>query len=337
MSYADDLAALVNALVEDHAKELAARKTGKPVPGGVGSSLGGTTLSTDGVIDQGENTNSGGGTDENNNEGAKEPLKEGDEPEKFKLFDCETGEEVTIDGLGGGGAGPAYPTGFEDCKGQVKPTLEELIQNNVTIYRSSVHYDAPNETIPANNYYYTSESSAQSGLPALKSSALAYANGKSQHGCEAKIVPPSDGMLYGAWAQWKGQSGQGSCSDTIGFAAQVYGISSSNSVEWKQAYLDNWGGNDWPAPDKNHLVWNEEKGCMEPLCPDLNTQVSEKYKGCNDEMVLCDEEGNKVKVTIENGEMKVTQAKHGQEATIKNGKVQSTKPLTSEQIARAFK
>ena len=54
-------------------------------------------------------------------------------------------------------------------------------------------------------------------------------------------------------------------------------------------------------------------------------------------MILCDEDGNKVKVKIENGEMKVTQAKFNQEATIKGGKVQSTKPLTAEQTARAFK
>ena len=76
---------------------------------------------------------------------------------------------------------------------------------------------------------------------------------------------------------------------------------------------------------------------MEPLCPELNNQVADKYKACNDELILCDEDGNKVKVTIDGDEMKVTQAKHGQEATIKNGKVQSTKPLTPEQIARAFK
>ena len=113
MSYADDLEALINALVEDKAKELAARKTGKPVPGGVGSSLGGTSLSTDGVIDQGAGGSGGG---EDGNEDLKDKLKPGDEPEKFKLFDCETNEEVTLDGIGGGGAGPAYPTGFDEEK-----------------------------------------------------------------------------------------------------------------------------------------------------------------------------------------------------------------------------
>ena len=50
-----------------------------------------------------------------------------------------------------------------------------------------------------------------------------------------------------------------------------------------------------------------------------------------------EEEGNKVKVKIENGEMKVTQAKFGKESTIKDGKVQSTKNLTPEQLAREFK
>ncbi len=267
----------------------------------------------------------------------KKPLEPGDEPEKFKLFDCETGEEVTIDGIGGGGSQPSYPTGFENCDGQKKPTLDELIQNNVTIYRNTIHYDAPSSPPPSIDYYYASLSSAQSGLPALFSAALSYANSKSQHGCEAKIVPPSVGMLYGAWAQWKGQDGQGSCSDNTGFAAQVYGTSSSNSVEWKQAYLDNWSENEWPAVDKNHLAWNKEKGCFEPLCPELNNQVLDKYKACEPERILCDEDGNKVKVTIDGDEMKVLQSKFNREATIKNGVVQTSKQLTESQTEAEFK
>ena len=45
------------------------------------------------------------------------PLQVGDEQEKLKLYDCETGEEVTIDGLGGNESKPMYPAGFENCEG----------------------------------------------------------------------------------------------------------------------------------------------------------------------------------------------------------------------------
>ena len=135
---------------------------------------------------------------------AGKQLKPGDNADRLEdLYDCETVEEVTIDWLGEKGS-ERYPTGFENCDGQKKPTLDELIQNNVTIYRNTIHYSAPSSQPPSIDYYYASLSSAQSGLPALKSSALAYANSKSQHGCVAKIVPPSSGMLYGAWSQWKG-------------------------------------------------------------------------------------------------------------------------------------
>ena len=339
MSYADDLEALINAMVNDKASELAARMTGKPVPGGVGSSLGGTSLSTDGVIDQGENSGGGGG--DGGNEGLEEELKIGDEPEKFKLFDCDTEEEVTIDGLGGGGAGPAYPTGFEECKGQNKPTLEELIANNVTIYRSRIKHYVPSGAAGVSDalFYYASQSAAESAQEGLKGNVNSFAKTHSKHGCDIQMIPNGQGgaSIYMAMAVWKGADGLGTCEATTGYAAELFAVEASNSVEWKQAYIDNWDGDVWPAVDRNHLVWNEEKECMEPLCPDLNNQVSEKYQGCNDEMVLCDEEGNKVKVKIENGEMKVTQAKFGKESTIKDGKVQSTKNLTPEQLAREFK
>ena len=93
----------------------------------------------------------------------------------------------------------------------------------------------------------------------------------------------------------------------------------------------------WPAPDKNHLTWNKGKGCFEPLCPELNNQVLDKYKSCEEERILCDKDGNKVKVTVDGDTVKVTQAKYNQTAEIKNGKVQTVKKLTESQKEAEFK
>ena len=95
--------------------------------------------------------------------------------------------------------------------------------------------------------------------------------------------------------------------------------------------------NKWPAVDKNHLNWNKGKGCFEPLCPEINTAVSDKFKGCEKERILCDKDGNKVKVEVDGNTVKVTQAKYNQTAEIKNGKVQSVKKLTESQTEAEFK
>lgn len=319
MSYVDDLEALINALVEDKAKELAARKTGKPVPGGVGSSLGGTSLSTDGVIDQGAGGSGGG---EDGNEDLKDKLKPGDEPEKLKLYDCETNEEVTLDGIGGGGgAGPAYPTGFENCEKQELPDGE--FQEGYYWHAEQMYSSTPTGRIETSGSFQTYSEAAAI--------------------IDQNVFVQRIDWWRNAWTEKKASKSQ--WSDSIGFT-EIDGVIYTGTVSIvKNSCAAAYNSvcslppptPKWPAPDKNHLVWNEEKGCMEPLCPELNNQVADKYKACNDELILCDEDGNKVKVTIDGDEMKVTQAKHGQEATIKNGKVQSTKPLTPEQIARAFK
>ena len=93
----------------------------------------------------------------------------------------------------------------------------------------------------------------------------------------------------------------------------------------------------WPAVDRNHLTWNKEKGCFEPLCPELNNQVLDKYKACEEERILCDKDGNKVKVTIDGDTVKVTQAKYNQTAEIKDGKVQTVKKLSESQTEAEFK
>ena len=326
MSYADDLEALINALVEDRAKELAARKTGKPVPGGVGSSLGGTSLSTDGVIDNGEN---GSESDGDDNEDLKDKLKPGDEPEKFKLYDCETNEEVTLDGVGGGGVGPAYPTGFENCEAPKPPTMADLDGKTIFVCRYYSNFDS---NVKEEIVYALDKSAYTSKKP----KALAMANAASSKECVGQATPTEvDNGTTGIYRcdLMAFYGGIGCRTDGRGYISEYR---TSTSTTDKQKYIDSFELK-WPAVDKNHLVWNKDKECFESLCAELNTQVSEKYKTCNDELILCDEDGNKVKVTIDGDEMKVTQAKHGQEATIKNGKVQSTKPLTPEQIARAFK
>ena len=271
---------------------------------------------------------------------AGEKLKVGDELDRLEdLYDCETGEVVKIDGLGEKGS-EQYPTGFENCEGDKKPTLEDLIANNVTIYRNSIKYYVPSgQKIPQDaRFYYDSASSAESGLSSLKPIADSFARSHSQHGCGISILPNGQGGLsrYMAISMWRGNYGTGSCAPTIGYAAEVFGVSHSDSVEWKQAYLDNWQDN-WPAVDKNHLTWNKEKGCFEPLCPELNNQVLDKYKACEPERILCDKDGNKVKVEVDGNTVKVTQAKYNQTAEIKNGKVQSVKKLTESQTEAEFK
>ena len=272
---------------------------------------------------------------------AGKQLKPGDKADRLEdLYDCETGEEVTIDGLGEKGS-EQYPTGFENCEGGKKPTLEELIANNVTIFRNLVkhHVHSGSQGVSDAVFYYASYAAAESAISGLKGNVNSFAKTHSQHGCDINILPNGQGgtSLYMARSMWKGESGTGNCDATSGYAAELFGIGSSDSIEWKQAYIDNWAGADWPAVDKSHLNWNKEKGCFEPLCPELNNQVLDKYKACEDERILCDKDGNKVKVTVDGDTVKVTQAKYNQTAEIKDGKVQTVKKLTESQTEAEFK
>ena len=121
----------------------------------------------------------------------------------------------------------------------------------------------------------------------------------------------------------------------IAYAQASY--TTCGTASCKQQYIDNWSEEDWPVVDKNHLNWNKEKGCFEPLCPELNTAVSDKFKDCQKERILCDKDGNKVKVEVDGNTVKVTQAKYNQTAEIKNGKVQTVKKLTESQTEAEFK
>ena len=267
---------------------------------------------------------------------AGEKLKVGDKFDRLEdLYDCETGEKVTIDGFGEEGS-ESYPNGFENCDKPKKPTMAELEANNVIIYRNSISFSVP----PAQGsgtvsyYYYASEENANSGLNSLKSNVNSYAESHSQHGCP--IFTNENIGVYIAWAQWKGITGAAPCDASLGYAATVKRDGQSTSTEWRQAYLDNWQDN-WPKQDKNHLNWNKEKGCFEPLCPELNTAVSDKFKECQKEHVLCDKDGNKVKVEVDGNGVKITQAKYNQTAEFRNGKVTAVKKLTESQTEAEFK
>ena len=267
---------------------------------------------------------------------AGEKLKVGDKLDRLEdLYDCETGEKVTIDGFGEEGS-ESYPNGLENCDKPKKPTMAELEANNVIIYRNSISFSVPaaqgNGTVI--DYYYASEENANSGLNSLKSNANSYAESHNQHGCP--IFTNENIGVYTAWSQWKGITGAAPCDSSLGYSAKVKRDGQSTSTEWRQAYLDNLQDN-WPKQDKNHLNWNKEKGCFEPLCPELNTEVSDKYKSCEKERILCDKDGNKVKVEVDGNGVKITQEKYNQTAEIKNGKVQSVKKLTESQTEAEFK
>ena len=272
---------------------------------------------------------------------AGKQIKQGDEFDRLEdLYDCETGEEVTLDGLGEENT-ERYPTGFENCEGKKKPTLEELIANNVTIYSNRIKHYVPSGGTGVSDavFYYASSSAAAAGLLALRGNVNAFAKSHSKHGCDIQIIENGQGgtSVYMAVSMSKGDDGIGSCEATTGYAAELFNTTSSDSIEWKQAYLDNWAGGEWPAPDRNHLTWSKEKGCFEPLCPELNNQVLDKFKACEEERILCDKDGNKVKVTIDGDTVKVTQAKYNQTAEIKDGKVQTVKKLTESQKEAEFK
>lgn len=341
MSYSDDLAAFINAVVEEKAKELQARKSGRPVPGGMGSSLGGVMGESDGI--------DGGEEGDDSNEGMEkltDRLKPGDKPEKFKLFDCETGEEVTLDGIGGNGVKPIYPTGFEDCKAETVPVppegapiyLTRLFKYNGGGSSGWVLSDSKTGFTVKRNTLYTSYISEGFGhiIGATPSDC------KSQLSDVLTVISnsgaPASAYSYNSSTQAQAGAVCLSSGPAVGaasFTANIETIQNPTLSQREEAARNE--NPVWPAVDKNHLVWNADKECFEPLCAELNTEVSDEYAACNDEMVLCDEDGNKVKVEIDGDEMKVTQAKFNQEAIIKHGVVQSTKALTAEQTARAFK
>ena len=249
---------------------------------------------------------------------AGEQIKTGDELDRLEdLYDCETGEKVKIDGLGEKGS-EQYPTGFQDCKDS-----EVDLDYNPDYY----WYQKSERAIAGGSTYEViSESYHQTKKQAL---AATWQNEKIQAhfsgSAMGSVAAPEIQGCYSIGCVVLGTNLiRGNCSSATNQSA----IATCNLPPPK---------NKWPAVDKNHLNWNKEKGCFEPLCPELNTAVSDKFKDCQKERILCDKDGNKVKVEVDGNTVKVTQAKYNQTAEIKNGKVQTVKKLTESQTEAEFK
>lgn len=232
-----------------------------------------------------------------------EKLKVGDEFDRAEdLYDCETGEKVTIDGFGEKGS-ERYPTGFQDCN--AKP----CDPSNISQYYLWMGSDSVCGT------YRGIGTTAQSAC-----------------GAAGHIWSPNKDPFDGSSSSascWCGTDGR-------------YNGGNPSLINYPPSNADGeliceQESGKWPSADRNHLTWNKEKNCFEPLCPELNTAVSDKFKGCEKERILCDKDGNKVKVEVDGNTVKVTQAKYNQTAEIKNGKVQSVKKLTESQTEAEFK
>ena len=252
---------------------------------------------------------------------AGKQLKPGDKADRLEdLYDCETGEEVTIDGLGEKGS-ERYPTGFQNCEKQELPDGE--YQEGYYWYADQYYQSTPTGTVETSGNFQTYSEAA----------AIVDQN---------FIVQRVD-YWANIWAQKKASKSQ--WSDGIGFTeidgviytGRVSIIRKNCATNYDQVCSLPPPIPKWPAVDRNHLTWNKEKGCFEPLCPELNNQVLDKYKACEPERILCDKDGNKVKVTVDGDTVKVTQAKYNQTAEFRNGKVTAVKKLTESQTEAEFK
>ena len=252
---------------------------------------------------------------------AGEKLKVGDKFDRLEdLYDCETGEEVTIDGFGEKGS-ERYPTGFQDCEKQELPPEE---------WQSGYYWEA--------NQYYSGNDGSN-----IQSGGRFQTYGEAALIVDQNIFAKSSPFWSVGWAEAKAK--KQAWQNTFGFE-NIGGVIYTGSVEIFRRNCDVTYDPicalpppipKWPAVDRNHLTWSKEKGCFEPLCPELNTAVSDKFKDCQKERILCDKDGNKVKVEVDGDTVKVTQAKYNQTAEIKNGKVRSVKKLTESQTEAEFK
>ena len=262
---------------------------------------------------------------------AGEKLKVGDEFDRLEdLYDCETGEKVKIDGLGEKGS-EQYPTGFENCNKPKKPTMEDLAGK--LIYTHTLK----RQSIDGVNDEQTTRTLSQSKLLENASAALSFVNSVP---CPHPNFPNSTCRGVSESSSPNKATYTQSIITSGGFRQIAYAQASyttCGTLACKQYYINEWVEEPWPGVDKNHLNWNKEKGCFEPLCPELNTAVSNKFKGCEKERILCDKDGNKVKVEVDGNTVKVTQAKYNQTAEIKNGKVKTVKKITESQTEEEFK
>ena len=278
---------------------------------------------------------------------ASKRLKIGDKGDRLEdLYDCETGEKVTIDGLGSEGT-EAYPNGFDDCKNktEVPPEGSPIYLTRLFKYNGSgssgwVLSDSKTGFTVKRNTLYTSYISEGFGhiIGATPSEC------KSQLSDVLTVISNSGApeSAYSYNSSTQAQAGAVCLSSGPGvgaasFTANIETIQNPTLSQREEAARNE--NPAWPEADKNHLTWNKEKGCFEPLCPELNTQVGGKYNGCEEELELCDAPvgGKKVKVKINNGVTEVTQERYNQTATIKDGKVTSVKALSESQTEAAFR
>ena len=252
---------------------------------------------------------------------AGEKLKVGDKFDRLEdLYDCETSEEVTIDGLGEKGS-ERYPTGFQDCEKKELPPEE---------WQSGYYWEA--------NQYYSGNDGSN-----VQSGGRFQTYGEAALIVDQNIFAKSSPFWSVGWAEAKAK--KQAWQQTFGFE-NIGGVIYTGAAEIFRRNCDVTYDPicalpppipKWPAVDRNHLTWNKEKGCFEPLCPELNTAVSDKFKECQKEHVLCDKDGNKVKVEVDGNGVKITQAKYNQTAEFRNGKVTAVKKLTESQTEAEFK
>ena len=243
---------------------------------------------------------------------AGKQLKPGDNADRLEdLYDCETGEEVTIDGLGKEGT-QAYPMSFQNC-------------------------NDPNEgDDPSYTWYYEMRTKngfviASKEYTKSYDAAISWITAKPREGWS---IPPNS-IKSNGYVNAQAVNSTGIPISDPSFREWTVTCFNKNTTPPPEGALET----KWPQADKNHLNWNQEKGCFEALCPELNTQVDEKFQGCKDELELCDAPvgGKKVKVKINNGVTEVTQERYNQTATIKDGKVTSVKALSESQTEAAFR
>ncbi|AUZ06367.1 hypothetical protein ADP71_31890 [Vitreoscilla sp. C1] len=297
-------------------KTASAKQRGKPIDKSIGNA-GGSGLGDQAYT--GDDAPTGSEDNRPVDHTLREELRVGDEPEKFELKDCETGEPVTLDGIGGNGTKAVPPVGFEDC---VPPTVDSGYVSGVywTVSTDVGKLGYPKTPILVNFAAQTRQKAVDAGLASIPFVPESLTNA---------IESSMDGTFGGGFNMCH----QTGC-DSVGFAISRRLCSANpNPICDLPPPIAV-----WPENDRNHLNYNTEKGCIEALCPDLNPHVSAKYKSCQDEMILCDKDGNKVHVKINvDGTMDVTQEKHGQTATIKDGKVASVKVLSETQLDRIFR
>lgn len=247
---------------------------------------------------------------------ASKRLKTGDKGDRLEdLYDCETGEKVTIDGLGKEGT-QAYPMSFQDCNDP-----NEGDDPSYTWYHE-MRTNAGDFPTPIASQEYTKN--YETALNWIKSQPYNWTIGTINN-----TPTLSNGYINGQVSN----SGGGGTSPSYKMWTIV--AWNKNTTPPPEGALET----KWPQADKNHLNWNQEKGCFEALCPELNTQVDDKFQGCKDELELCDAPvgGKKVKVKVKNGVTEVTQERYNQTATIKDGKVTSVKALSESQTEAIFK